>query len=266
MFLMEIPDFGNPAVWISLLTLTFLEIVLGVDNIIFISIVANKLPRELQAKARNIGLTLALLMRVGLLFTITWMMQLKEPVVTVPFIEDPLQAGSNLAISWKDIILIAGGIFLLFKSTLEIHHKLEQSTKPSSAGGSSTFGMIIFQIVMVDAIFSVDSILTAIGLVDNIIIMIIAVVVSMGVMLAFAGPISNFINQHPSLQVLALAFLIAIGIILIANGFHQEFNKGYIYTALAFSLIVELINMRMRKNKGSVKLNTEGVDLEKKAE
>lgn len=260
MFLMEMPDFGNPAIWISLLTLTFLEIVLGVDNIIFISIIANKLPQAQQAKARNIGLTLALLMRVGLLFAITWIMQLKEPVVTVPFIEDPLQAGSNLAISWKDIILIAGGIFLLFKSTLEIHHKLEQSEKPVTAGGTSTFGMVIFQIVLVDAIFSVDSILTAVGLVDNIVIMIIAVVVSMGVMLAFAGPISNFINQHPSLQVLALAFLIAIGIILIANGFHQNFNKGYIYTALAFSLIVELINMRMRRNKESVQLNKRVVE------
>ena len=253
---MVIPDFQDPSIWVSLLTLTFLEIVLGVDNIIFISIVANKLSPALQPKARTIGLALALFMRVGLLFGITWMMQLKDPVIVVPFMEDPKQAGIPLAISWKDVILIAGGIFLLVKSTLEIHHKLEQSAKPVSAMGSAAFGMVIFQIVLVDAIFSVDSILTAIGLVDNVIIMIIAVIISMGVMMAFAGPISRFINQHPSLQVLALAFLIAIGIILVANGFHQDFNKGYIYTALAFSLVVELINMRMRRNKDNVHLNT----------
>ncbi|MBM3440129.1 MAG: TerC family protein [Bacteroidetes bacterium] len=249
MLLMTIPDFSNPGVWISLLTLTFLEIVLGVDNIIFISIVANKLPASLQPKARNIGLTLALVMRVALLFGITWIMQLKEPVFELSFMEDPKEVGKALAISWKDVILIVGGISLLTKSTLEIHHKLEQATKPLSAKGSATFGMVILQIVLVDAIFSVDSILTAIGLVDNVIIMIIAVVISMGVMMAFAGPISRFINQHPSLQVLALAFLIAIGIILIANGFHQDFNKGYIYTALAFSLVVELINMRLRRSR-----------------
>lgn len=253
---MVIPDFQDPSIWVSLFTLTFLEIVLGVDNIIFISIVANKLSPALQPKARTIGLALALFMRVGLLFGITWMMQLKDPVFVVPFMEDPKQAGIPLAISWKDVILIAGGIFLLAKSTLEIHHKLEQSSKPVSAMGSAAFGMVIFQIVLVDAIFSVDSILTAIGLVDNVIIMIIAVIISMGVMMAFAGPISRFINQHPSLQVLALAFLIAIGIILVANGFHQDFSKGYIYTALAFSLVVELINMRMRRNKDNVHLNT----------
>lgn len=257
MLLMNIPDFSNPGVWISLLTLTFLEIVLGVDNIIFISIVANKLPPSLQPKARNIGLMLALIMRVALLFGITWIMQLKEPVFELPFMEDPKTAGAALAISWKDVILIAGGIFLLTKSTLEIHHKLEQASKPMSAKGSATFGMVIFQIVLVDAIFSVDSILTAIGLVDNVIIMIIAVVISMGVMMAFAGPISRFINQQPSLQILALAFLIAIAIILIANGFHQEFNKGYIYTALAFSLVVEFINMRLRRKNESIEASNE---------
>jgi predicted tellurium resistance membrane protein TerC len=254
-----LPDFQDPSIWVSLLTLTFLEIVLGVDNIIFISIVANKLPPAQQPKARSIGLALALIMRVGLLFCITWMMQLKDPVFTIPFMDDPKQLGVPLAISWKDVILIAGGIFLLGKSTVEIHHKLEQSAKPMNAVGSSTFGMVIFQIVLVDAIFSVDSILTAIGLVDNVIIMIIAVIISMAVMMAFAGPISRFINQHPSLQVLALAFLIAIGIVLIANGFHQDFNKGFIYTALAFSLVVELINMRIRRNKSNVQLNASDV-------
>lgn len=262
---MIIPDFQDPSIWVSLVTLTFLEIVLGVDNIIFISIVANKLSPSLQPKARTIGLVLALIMRVGLLFGITWMLQLKHPVFTLSFLEDPNQLGVPLAISWKDVILIAGGFFLLTKSTLEIHHKLEQSSKPASSKGSAAFGMVIFQIVLVDAIFSVDSILTAIGLVDNVIIMIIAVIISMGVMMAFAGPISRFINNHPSLQVLALAFLIAIGIILVANGFHQDFNKGYIYTALAFSLVVELINMRMRRNKDYVQLNSMDVEKGKKS-
>jgi predicted tellurium resistance membrane protein TerC len=256
MLLSVFPNFSDPSVWVSLLTLTFLEVVLGVDNIIFISIVANKLPAHQQGRARTIGLTLALLMRLGLLFTITWMLKLKDPVVTVPFIDDPLSPGNGLAISWKDIILIAGGIFLLIKSTLEIHHKLEKSKKTEQNKVAAAFSAVIFQIVMIDAVFSIDSILTAIGLVDNIIIMIIAVVISMAVMLAFAGPITRFINQHPSLQVLALAFLIAIGVVLIANGFHQQIGKGYIYTALAFSLLVEMVNIRMRKNKQSIQLNT----------
>lgn len=255
MFLFTMPDFTNPAILISLITLTFLEIVLGIDNIIFISIIANKLPKEQQAKARNLGLTLALIMRIGLLFTITWMMKLKDPVLTIPFLDDPKNAGSSLAISWKDIILIVGGIFLLAKSTLEIHNKLERSEKPISAGSAYSFTSVIVQILLIDAVFSVDSILTAVGLVDSIVIMIIAVIISMIVMLIFAGAISRFINKHPSLQVLALAFLIAIGIILIANGFHQEFNKGYIYTALAFALFVEMINIRMRKNKENIELN-----------
>lgn len=259
MLLFTMPDFSNPAILISLITLTFLEIVLGIDNIIFISILANKLPKEQQAKARNLGLTLALIMRIGLLFTITWMMKLKDPVVTVPFLDDPTNPGSNLAISWKDVILIVGGIFLLIKSTTEIHNKLERSEKPAAASGTSSFTAVIVQILLIDAVFSVDSILTAVGLVDNIVIMIIAVIVSMIVMLIFAGPISRFINKHPSLQVLALAFLIAIGIILIANGFHQEFNKGYIYTALAFSLFVEMINIRMRRNKENVELNNSSI-------
>lgn len=253
-----LPDFSDPAIWVSLLTLSFLEIVLGVDNIIFISIVANKLPENRQAKARNIGLSLALLMRVALLFTITWMLRLKEPVLTLPFIDDPDNPGNGLAISWKDIILIAGGIFLLIKSTLEIHQKLEKSKALAPNVVAAAFGTVIFQIVMVDAVFSIDSILTAIGLVENVVLMIIAVVISIGVMLVFAGPITRFINKHPSLQVLALAFLIVIGITLIANGFHQGINKGYIYTALAFSLVVEMINIRMRRNRESIRLNTGG--------
>jgi predicted tellurium resistance membrane protein TerC len=255
MLLFALPDFTNPAILVSLLTLTFLEIILGVDNIIFISILANKLPKEQQSKARNLGLSLALIMRIGLLFTITWMMKLTDPVINIPFLDDPANAGNQLAISWKDVILIAGGIFLLIKATSEIHNKLERSEKPAKSGGSSSFVSVIIQILLIDAVFSIDSILTAVGLVDNIVIMIIAVIISMVVMLIFAGPISRFINKHPSLQVLALAFLIAIGMILIANGFHQEFNKGYIYTALAFALFVEMINIRMRRKVGNIELN-----------
>jgi predicted tellurium resistance membrane protein TerC len=252
----DMPDFPNladPALLLSLLTLTFLEIVLGVDNIIFISIVAGKLPPEEQPRARNIGLLLALCFRIGLLFTITWMMRLTTPVFSIPFLKEA--NGLPLAITWKDLILIIGGIFLLYKSTVEIHHKLEKSAKPKKKNVYAGFGMVLFQIVLVDAVFSVDSILTAIGLVENVWVMIIAVVISMGVMLAFAGAISRFISKHPTLQILALAFLIAIGIILIAQGFHQKISKSYLYTAIAFSLVVEMINIRLRKNREMVELN-----------
>lgn len=247
MFLLDIPDFSQPAIWVSFLTLTFLEIVLGIDNIIFISIIANKLPESQQPKARQLGLLLALCMRVMLLFAITWVMKLTTPVFTLDFIPDPADSAKPLSISWKDLILIVGGIFLLIKSTLEIHHKLEKSVKPQKTFKAAAFGAILFQIVLIDIIFSIDSILTAVGLVDNVIIMIMAVIVSIGIMMVFAKPVSVFINNHPTLQVLALAFLIAIGILLIANGFHQYISKGYIYSALAFSLIVEFINIRLRQ-------------------
>ncbi len=249
---MVFPDFSDPSVWISLLTLTFLEIVLGVDNIIFISIVSNKLPESQQQKARTIGLMLAMVFRILLLLTITWIIRLTTPVFTLSFIEEN---GQPIGISWKDIILFLGGVFLLVKSTLEIHHKLEKSARPAGQAIYSAFSAVILQIVLVDMIFSFDSILTAVGLVDNVIVMIIAVVVSMLVMIAFAGVISTFINRNPTLQMLALAFLIVIGIMLIAQAFHQEISKGYIYTAMAFSLFVELLNMRLRRNTEKVQLN-----------
>lgn len=250
---MPFPDFADPSVWISLLTLSFLEIVLGVDNIIFISIVSNKLPESQQPKARSLGLLLAMVFRILLLLTITWIIKLTNPVFTIPFIEEN---GAPIGISWKDIILLLGGIFLIAKSTLEIHHKLEKSATPKNKVVYTAFSAVIFQIVLVDAVFSFDSILTAIGLVDNVIIMIIAVVISMLVMIAFAGAISAFINRNPTLQMLALAFLIVIGIMLIAQGFHQQISKSYIYTAMAFSLFVELLNMRLRRNVEKVQLNT----------
>ncbi|MGZ8545317.1 MAG: TerC family protein, partial [Flavisolibacter sp.] len=220
------------------------------------SIVSNKLPAEKQPRARFIGLLLAMLFRIGLLLMITWIIQLTNPVFTLGFIKEE---GQPLGISWKDIILILGGIFLVFKSTIEIHHKLEVATKSASASAPSAFMAVILQIVLVDAVFSFDSILTAIGLADNVWVMIIAVVISMIIMMLFSGKISHFINRHPTLQILALAFLIMIGVMLVAEGFHQHFNKAYIYTAIAFSLIVELINMRLRKNRQPVDLNNESL-------
>jgi predicted tellurium resistance membrane protein TerC len=242
---MHFPDFSDPAIWLSLLTLTFLEIVLGVDNIIFISIIADKLEPAQQRRARNIGLILAMIFRIGLLLTITWIMRLKEPVFTLSFITDNDQP---IGISWKDLILIAGGLFLIVKSTLEIHHKLEKPTEaPGQKKVYASLSAVILQIVLVDAVFSFDSILTAIGMVEEVVVMILAVIISIAVMMAFAGPISRFINKHPTLQMLALSFLIAIGIMLIAEGFHQKISKSYIYTTIAFSLIVEMLNMRIRR-------------------
>lgn len=254
--LADLPNFLDPGVITALLTLTVLEIILGVDNIIFISIVSNKLPEAQQPKARIIGLLLAMVFRIVLLFAITWIIQLTNPLFTIGFIKSE---GIPLAISWKDIILIAGGIFLIIKSTLEIHHKLEIARAPNLKVAPSAFMAVILQIVMVDAVFSFDSILTAIGLVDNVWIMIGAVVISMIIMILFSGVISRFINKHPTLQILALAFLIMIGVMLIAEGFHQEINKAYIYTAIAFSLVVELVNMRLRKNREPVDLNNENL-------
>lgn len=256
---MTIPDFSDPAIWVSLMTLTFLEIVLGVDNIIFISILSDKLSPEKQRKARNIGLLLAMVFRVMLLLTITYIMRLKEPLFTIPFIKND---GVPVGMSWKDIILLAGGLFLVVKSTIEIHHKLEvPNGKESGKKIYASLMSVIIQIILIDAVFSFDSILTAIGLVEEVFIMIIAVVISILLMMVFAGPISRFINRNPTLQMLALAFLIAIGIMLVAEAFHQEINKGYIYSMIAFSLIVEMLNMRLRK-KQSLKLRTTREDEE----
>jgi predicted tellurium resistance membrane protein TerC len=225
--------------WIALLTLTFLEIVLGIDNIIFISIVAGKLPQNQQKRARFIGLSLALITRVILLFGITWLVGLTAPVFTI----------KEFALSWKDIILLAGGLFLIAKSTSEIHHKVEGKAEKENKAlkGATVFGKAIFQIVLLDIIFSFDSILTAVGLTNEIMLMVIAVIISILVMMIFAGAISDFINRHPTLQILALSFLILIGFMLGVESFHIHVPKGYIYFAVFFSLIVEVINIRMRK-------------------
>ncbi|HEX2846643.1 MAG TPA: TerC family protein [Chitinophagaceae bacterium] len=254
---MTIPDFSDPAIWLSLLTLAFLEIVLGVDNIIFISIISDKLDPAQQKKARNIGLLLAMFLRIGLLMTITWIMQLKNPLFTIPYVQNE---GQPIQISWKDLILMAGGLFLIIKSTLEIHHKLEKQAPadPKKKKIYASFSSVIVQIVLIDAVFSFDSILTAIGMVDEVFVMVIAVVISIAIMMAFAGPVSRFINKHPTLQMLALSFLIAIGIMLVAEGFHQKISKSYIYTTIAFSLLVELLNMRLRKRNEFVELQQGG--------
>ena len=222
--------------WIALLTLTFLEIVLGVDNIIFISIVSNKLPDHQQAKARNLGLLLALFFRIALLLGISYIVKFTQPLLTV----------MEYDFSGRDLILAVGGVFLLFKSTMEIHHKMEGQPEEVKVNTAKSLGSVLAQIVMLDIIFSFDSILTAVGLVDHVSIMIIAVIISLGVMMVFAGSISQFINNHPSLQVLALSFLILIGFMLLLEGFHYEVPKGYIYFAVFFSLSVELVNLRIK--------------------
>ena len=230
--------FLHSETWIALITLTFLEIVLGIDNIIFISIVAGKLPQNQQKKARLIGLSLALIMRVILLFGITWLVSLTNPVITL----------MDFKLSWRDIILLVGGLFLIAKSTSEIHHKVEGEDEEKKVKGVSTaFGKALFQIVVLDIIFSFDSILTAVGLTKEITLMVIAVIISILIMMIFAGKISDFINKHPTLQILALSFLILIGFMLGIEAFHFHVPKGYIYFAVFFSLLVEVINIRMRK-------------------
>ncbi len=232
--------FLQPDTWVALLTLTFLEIVLGIDNIIFISLVAGRVPQESQKKARLGGLTIALVMRILLLLSSAWIIGLTKPVLSV----------ADFELSWRDIILIAGGIFLLVKSTLEIHHKVEGQDQDSETGKKSksmSFSSAIIQIVLLDLVFSFDSILTAVGLTDEIILMVIAVVIAIIVMMIFAKPVGEFVNKHPTIQILALSFLILIGVMLIVEGAHYHVPKGYIYFAVFFSLAIEMLNMRYRK-------------------
>lgn len=230
---------SDPQVWLTLLTLTFLEIVLGIDNIIFISLVSNKLPAEQQSKARFIGLVLALVVRVLMLAGITWIIGFTKPLFEI----------ADMEFSGRDLILLFGGAFLLAKSTTEIHHKVSHTEEELLEGGKKTksYSSVIAQIVLLDIIFSFDSILTAVGMSRDLPVMIAAVIISIIVMMIFANPISTFISKHPTLQILALSFLILIGFMLCLEGFHFEVPKGYIYVAVAFSLIVEILNMRMRK-------------------
>jgi predicted tellurium resistance membrane protein TerC len=261
--LLVMPDFADPGTWVSLVTLCFLEIVLGIDNIIFISILTGKLPPEKQRSTRNIGLLFAMVFRVALLLAINWIIGLTEPVFSIPSVWD--KSPEPLGLSWKDLILIAGGLFLIVKSTLEIHHKLQVDEEEKATGmpaeRKGSLGAIIFQIVLIDAVFSFDSILTAVGLVENVVIMIIAVLVSIGIMMLFAGPVTRVINKQPTLQMLALSFLVVIGVVLVASGFHQEISKNIIYSCLAFSLGVEMLNIRLRKkHTRNIELNDSKMD------
>jgi predicted tellurium resistance membrane protein TerC len=240
---MSFDIFLQPSSWIALLTLTFLEIVLGIDNILFISIVSKGLPDLQQKRARTVGLSLALVMRIGLLFGINYITRLTNPLFSI--------FGTDL--SGRDLVLMAGGMFLVFKSVMEVHQKMEGDDS-EKASKSATLANVIVQIVLLDMIFSFDSILTAVGLTEHLLLMIIAVVISMGVMMVFAGSISNFIHNHPTLEVLALSFLILIGFMLFIEGWHHHVPKGYIYFAVFFALVVEIINMRMRKARNPVKL------------
>jgi len=229
---------------IALLTLTFLEIVLGVDNIIFISIISNRLPEHQQRKTRNLGLFLALVMRIGLLLGISWIIGFTEPLFTV----------LEHDISIKDLILIIGGLFLIGKSTTEIHESLELDEHEEKKKVATSVSKVILQIVALDMVFSFDSILTAVGLTTEVMIMIVAVIIAMVVMMTFAGRISNFINKHPSLQMLAMSFLILIGFMLVLEGLGEHIPKGYIYFAVFFSLTVESLNMRRRRKIAALKL------------
>jgi predicted tellurium resistance membrane protein TerC len=244
--------FLHAEAWLALLTLTFFEVVLGIDNIIFISIVSNRLPVEIRAKTRNMGLLLAMVVRILLLLTITWVMKFKEALFTVPanFIFQ-----EELPISGRDLILIFGGLFLIAKSTREINHEMEgeDDDEEKAGGGKTNVAGIIVQIILLDLIFSFDSILTAVGLTEHVIIMIIAVILSIGIMIIFSGAISNFIHKHPSMEVLALGFLILIGFMLFLEGLHKEVPKGYIYFAIVFSMIIEMVNIRVRNRRKKAK-------------
>lgn len=231
--------FLQPEAWVALLTLTFLEVVLGIDNIIFISIVSNRLPEAQQPKARRIGLLLALFVRIGMLSGITWIIGFTDPLFTL----------FEHEVSGRDLILAAGGLFLLAKSITEIHDKVDGEEHEISANkGKNAFSRIILQIVLLDVIFSFDSILTAVGMSRDLPVMIAAVIISIAIMMAFATPISQFINRYPTLQMLALSFLILIGFMLILESLHYEVPKGYIYFAVFFSLIVEVLNIRVRRS------------------
>jgi predicted tellurium resistance membrane protein TerC len=240
---------SQPEIWISLLTLTLLEIVLGIDNIIFISILSGKLPAEQQAKARRLGLGLALITRVILLCGLAWVVKLDKP-----FWETTLFSW-NISISGKDVILIVGGLFLLGKSVFEIHEKLEGEDGHATNKMAITFNSVIVQILMLDIVFSLDSVITAVGMVKQIGVMIAAVIIAMVIMLVFVNKISAFVDRHPTIKMLALSFLILIGTMLVAEGFGQHVNKGYIYFAMAFALGVEILNIRLRTKAPKVELH-----------
>jgi predicted tellurium resistance membrane protein TerC len=236
---------SNPESWIALLTLTVLEIVLGIDNIIFISILAGKLPRDQQDKARLTGLGLAMFMRIALLASIAWIARLTAPLFSM----------FGQEISGRDLILLGGGLFLLGKATYEIHDKLEGEEGHAEARVAASFTSVIVQILLLDLVFSLDSVITAIGMADELAVMITAVVIAVGVMMFASGPIGRFVDRHPTVKMLALAFLLLIGTSLVAEGFEQHVSKGYIYFAMGFSVFVEMLNLRVKSKQAPVQLH-----------
>ena len=236
---------SDPNAWLALATLTALEIVLGVDNIIFISILCSRLPESQRAKARNIGMLLAMLTRIGLLFTLTWLMTLTGSLFSV----------SGKEFSGRDLILISGGLFLLWKSVHEIHNSLEGHVESGDgsavAAATATFGAVIAQIAVIDIVFSLDSVITAVGMVNDLSIMVVAIIIAVGVMLVAAGPIGAFVDRHPTIKMLALSFLILVGVALIGDGWGMHIPKGYIYFAMAFSVGVEILNIRLRRKRAA---------------
>lgn len=230
---------SDPQAWIAFFTLTALELVLGIDNIVFISILVDKLPPEKRRLARRIGLFGAMFMRIGLLLVLSWIIGLTAPLFTLPLM--------NEEISGRDLILIAGGLFLIWKSTGEIHQSLEGDEGHAQASVKATFAAVILQIMIVDMVFSLDSIITAVGMVDELAVMIAAVVASVGMMMLFAGAIGEFVSRHPTVKMLALSFLVVVGLVLLAEGFDHHVPKGYVYFAMAFSVAVEMLNIRVRR-------------------
>ena len=228
----------SPQAWIALATLTALELVLGIDNIIFISILVDKLPPERREFARRLGLFMAMFMRIGLLLVLAWIVGLVEPLFTI--------IGNE--ISGRDLILILGGLFLIWKSTSEIHQSLEGEEAHTSSAVKATFGAVILQIMIIDLVFSLDSIITAVGMVDDVRIMIAAVIFSVALMMVFAAPIGHFVSARPTIKMLASSFLVVVGVVLVAEGFGEHVPKGYVYFGMAFSLAVEMLNIRLRRN------------------
>jgi predicted tellurium resistance membrane protein TerC len=246
---------AEPETWIALATLTFLEIVLGVDNIIFISILAGKLPEDRQAAARRFGLLLAMGTRILLLFSLAWIVRLTAPLITV--------FGHEL--SGRDLILAGGGLFLLAKSTHEIHGRLEGEEGAASSGARASFASVLIQIMLLDIVFSLDSVITAVGMVDTLFVMVTAVIIAVLIMMASATPISDFVHKHPTVKILALSFLLLIGLSLLLEGFDHHIPKGYIYFAMGFSVFVEMINLRIRRTMEPVQLREPYVEDETKA-
>jgi predicted tellurium resistance membrane protein TerC len=258
-FFADFGAFAHGDAWASLATLTGLELVLGIDNIVFLTIITGRVPADVAPKIRKLGLSLALLFRIALLFVISWVMGLDDPLFTLPVVDRP--------ISGKDAILIGGGLFLLAKATHEIYAKLEVEEEDlPKQRGASFLPLVILQIVVIDMVFSLDSIVTAVGMANHLSVMVTAMVLAVLGMMVFAEPVGAFVNRHPSMKILALSFLLLIGVLLVAEGFGQHIDRGYVYFAMGFSLVVEVLNMKMRKTREKpVKLHEKYVDTEQQS-